>query len=1048
MTGPPGVASSPVVWRIAADDADGVREQLGRLTSALETEGETGTRTVGAGAVRLAIVDPTPRKLKLADRLVRTGDPWGGRSDIWFSPSGLAGEVGSGKVAFVFPGVEPTFGAEGTNLPELAASMGMAAPDVTEDTVAHRSAGIIRLGIFLDDVLRRCGVVPDLVAGHSIGEWSATVSAGRSTAADAEALISSVDLGAVDLPEVDFAALVSGSEHVSAALGDQFPDVEISHDNCGRQSVICGPPDRVAEAMAVLGRRNILGQVLDFRSGFHTSALLPAIDLLRGFIDEFPLRVGTTPIWSATTCAPLPADLTESREIMTRHLIETVRFRPMIENMYEAGARVFVQPGIGNLVGFIDDVLDGRPHAAIPVITTKRSAVAQLHRALTALWVTGVASDPSAAASGDPTGELRRSPASSPTPPESTASPEEVSAEADAPRIDARRATVAAGPSTSAAARSRPAPSRPPAAAPGVGVGARSPADVAPGDIHPVVAAAAGVLDNVSRATQDVVAAWSAAPVAGRRLSLRRPPAVANGRARASGTRPTPAAAGRVPVTPVVPAHEPVAAPGGPPAESWPAGRVTFTKTLSLDVLPETMDHRLYRQPDGWPDVSDTFPIVAMTTQLDLLGEIAREFSGGRDVIGLSDVRNYRWLDISDPIDIEVTVVPEGDDVLRISLGPYCRAKVRVGSYPAPARYEHAPLRSPRPAQKAPEDLWEQRLMFHGPRFHGIRALGPVGDDGIWGELEGMPDRGPLLDNVGKLIAYWVMEQRGWGEAPLPIGVDRVEYSGPAPEPGESVPIDVRITSMEGEFVVGEAVLSRPDGTTWCHIEGWRMHIFHRDRLMDPVTRWVEHHLAAGVEDDGLLLQHERWPGTPTRDLVAHQYLRRDEREVYEAMTPVDRRAWLVEAIGAKDAVRWWLAARHGRTAFPVETNLEPIGENRWRGTSPLAPGRELQIVTARAHWLVAVVAADLADADGPLDLGVDAMVVDEGDTPDVVAARLAEQLRLAHPDLPVAHRVLPPAEIGGQSYGHVALAWTVPPGPTGPSAFAAAASAPGQTSG
>ena len=54
--------------------------------------------------------------------------------------------------------------------------------------------------------------------------------------------------------------------------------------------MICGPPDRVAEAMTVLGRRNLLGQVLDFRSGFHTSALLPALPLLRDHIDRFPLR--------------------------------------------------------------------------------------------------------------------------------------------------------------------------------------------------------------------------------------------------------------------------------------------------------------------------------------------------------------------------------------------------------------------------------------------------------------------------------------------------------------------------------------------------------------------------------------------------------------------------------------------------------------------------------------------------------------------------------------------------------------------------------------
>ena len=97
--------------------------------------------------------------------------------------------------------------------------------------------------------------------------------------------------------------------------------------------------------MGVLGGRNLLGQVLDFRSGFHTSALLPALPHLRDHIDRFPLQARHTPIWSATTCAPLPDDLTAAREVMTRHLVEPVRFRPMIEAMYEAGARVFAAAG-------------------------------------------------------------------------------------------------------------------------------------------------------------------------------------------------------------------------------------------------------------------------------------------------------------------------------------------------------------------------------------------------------------------------------------------------------------------------------------------------------------------------------------------------------------------------------------------------------------------------------------------------------------------------------------------------------------------------------
>jgi hypothetical protein len=457
---------------------------------------------------------------------------------------------------------------------------------------------------------------------------------------------------------------------------------------------------------------------------------------------------------------------------------------------------------------------------------------------------------------------------------------------------------------------------------------------------------------------------------------------------------------------------------------------------VSLDLLPETLDHTLYRQPADWHDVSDLFPIVAMTSQLGILEEIARRYSGGRDVIELSDVRNYRWLDISEPVDLPVTIVPEGDDTLRISLGPYARAKVKVGEYPAPTRYEHAPLRGPRPARKTPDQLWSERLMFHGPQFQGIRRLGPVGDDGMWGELEGMPVQGPLLDNVGKLIAYWTMEQQGWGEAPLPIGVGKVAFSGPPPEVGEPVPADVRIESIDEDFVVGEAVLCRADGTTWCHIEGWRMHIFHRDEVMDPLTRWVEHGQAVNAEPDGLYLQYERWPGTPTRDLYSHQALRREERATYESMTPADRRAWLLEVAAAKEATRHWVQERHGLPSFPVEVVVEPRGDGLWVATTRVVPDLELHIALQRSGWLCAAVAASPADDDsafgerGRLALGVELRPVPEGADPEATAAAAADELRSRFPSASVRHRVLPPATVGGNDHPTLAVAWTVTPDP------------------
>src|SRR6185503_12228713 len=106
---------------------------------------------------------------------------------------------------------------------------------------------------------------------------------------------------------------------------------------------------------------------------------------------NLPIGPAEVPMWSATDVAPYPVERAEIVDLHLRHLIEPVRFRPLIERLrHEAGARIFVQVGIGSLPSFIDDTLRDGDHACVQVITGKRSAVAQMQRALTALWVEGL----------------------------------------------------------------------------------------------------------------------------------------------------------------------------------------------------------------------------------------------------------------------------------------------------------------------------------------------------------------------------------------------------------------------------------------------------------------------------------------------------------------------------------------------------------------------------------------------------------------------------------------------------------------------------------
>ena len=65
--------------------------------------------------------------------------------------------------------------------------------------------------------------------------------------------------------------------------------------------------------------------------------------------------------------------------------------------------------------------------------------------------------------------------------------------------------------------------------------------------------------------------------------------------------------------------------------------------------------------------------------------------------------------------------------------------------------------------------------MFHGPAYQGVAAFEAIGDNGINGRLRVPAGKGALLDNMGQLAGYWVMEQPQDCLA-MPIGVDAIRF--------------------------------------------------------------------------------------------------------------------------------------------------------------------------------------------------------------------------------------------------------------------------------
>ncbi len=812
------------------------------------------------GPCRLAIVAPTTRRLTLARRIVAQGTPWRGRDDIWFTaaplrsvePSQHGGkEPAPGRLAFLFPGLEQGFEPR---TDDVAEHFGLDRPDLGDTAVLGRHGlGVFTVGRLLDAALREVGVIPDLVAGHSIGEWNAMTSAGIYPRRAVEELIASFDPATLHVPGLLFAALGCGADEAARVI-DRLDGVVVSHDNCPHQSIVCGEETAVAAVLDRLRAGGVTGQVLPFRSGFHSPMLAPYLSRILDTFACLPVRPPTRPIWSATTVDRYPDDPDRIRDLAARHLLEPVHFGPLVRRLYEAGARAFVQIGTGSLPGFVADSLAGLPHLALTANTPRRSGLDQLRRVTAALWVEGW------------TPRFDRLPLSprARTPRHSVSSGPVVALDLGAPLI--RLGNTA--PTLTMIAPTRPAELRG----------------------HPVLAEFDAALRDATTAATDVVGSW----------------------ARASPDPPR---------------------------------QTTTTRTLSLATMPYLTDHCFYRQPEGWPEPGDRYPVVPLTTLLELMADAARALSPGRTVVGISDVRALRWLAVAPPVTITTSATLHPDGNATVVLDGYARGTVLLADgYPPSPQLPDRPLTGPRPCAVTALGLYQDRWMFHGPAFQGVAELGPIADDWIIGELITPTAPGALLDTAGQLLGFWIMERTARDRLAFPAGIDEVRYYGSPPRPGERVRCVVRIGSVSDTEVVADLELRRGDGRLWARVSRWTDRRFDTDKVTWPVFLFPERNRIAQRQPGGWYLVRDRWPDPATRELVMRRYLSAAERADYQQRTPRAAQQWLLGRIAVKDAVRQWLWDAGAGSVFPIEVTVSNDASGRPQVTGPFDEPPEVSL--------------------------------------------------------------------------------------------------------
>ncbi|MCI0535366.1 MAG: SDR family NAD(P)-dependent oxidoreductase [Verrucomicrobiales bacterium] len=292
----------------------------------------------------------------------------------------LAQRLPSRLSSYVFP--PPRFSAE----EQQARQQALTQTNVAQPALGAASMGLLRL-------LRVLGIEPDMVAGHSYGEYVALAAAGALSEDVLYSLSEArgrciIDAAGQDLGTM--AAVAEGRERIVEIL-KPVADVWIANINAPRQTVISGTRHGIEQAIAALGKEGIEVRPFPIACAFHSPLIAPAKERLANVLSTVDFRAPRIKVFSNTSAAGYPDDPKAFATVLAEQLVSPVQFAQEVEAIYQDGARIFLEVGPRNvLTGLAQQILANRPCLTVALEGAGRSGLVQLHHALGQLAAHGV----------------------------------------------------------------------------------------------------------------------------------------------------------------------------------------------------------------------------------------------------------------------------------------------------------------------------------------------------------------------------------------------------------------------------------------------------------------------------------------------------------------------------------------------------------------------------------------------------------------------------------------------------------------------------------
>ena len=210
------------------------------------------------------------------------------------------------------------------------------------------------LSMVVLDAIERTGLEPAIVAGHSLGEYTALTAVGAIDFADAVNLVSTRGEAMQDAADINPGTMVAllGIEDADADAACRRADGDawVANYNAPGQIVIAGEAgalERASAAAKELGCKRVMP--LAVGGAFHTPYMAPARDRLRAALASARLTDLTVPVVANIDARAhvLAADWTT---LLSAQLVSPVRWKQSVQTMADTGISTFIELGPGSVL--------------------------------------------------------------------------------------------------------------------------------------------------------------------------------------------------------------------------------------------------------------------------------------------------------------------------------------------------------------------------------------------------------------------------------------------------------------------------------------------------------------------------------------------------------------------------------------------------------------------------------------------------------------------------------------------------------------------------